>query len=51
MEKGLSSRYPDKASPVQQHFDSLVTIGASPDLINPNVNKMTSETVKVCPCV
>ena len=47
MERGLSSRYPDKSSPVEWHFDSLVNMGASPDLINPHVNKMTSETVKV----
>jgi sterol carrier protein 2 len=47
MERGLSSRYPDKSSPVEWHFDSLVNMGASPDLINPHVNKMTSETVKM----
>ena len=47
MERGLSERYPDKASPIQMHFETLTQLGASPELISPQTNKVTSDTVKV----
>ena len=47
MEKGLSERYPDKMSPVGRHMDHMLTIGAEPGLIQPNLNNMTSDVVKL----
>lgn len=47
MEKGLSERYPEKESPVKRHMDHMVTIGAEPGLIQPRMNAMTSDVVKL----
>lgn len=47
MERGLSERYHDRVSPVKRHMDRMVAIGAKPGLINPQLNTMTSDVVKL----
>lgn len=47
MERGLSERYTEKASPVGPHMDHMVKIGAKPGLIQPHMNNMTSDVVKL----
>ena len=47
MERGLSEKYHDRVSPVKRHMDHMVSIGAAPGLINPQLNTMTSDVVKV----
>ncbi|WAR24814.1 NLTP-like protein [Mya arenaria] len=47
MERGLSERYTDKTSPVKRHMDHMVDIGAKPGLIQPRMNSMTSDVVKL----
>ena len=51
MERGLSERYHDRVSPVKRHMDHMVAIGATPGLINPQLNAMTSDIVKVRECL
>ena len=48
MDRGLSSKYIDKVHPVDNHFDHMEKIGAKSGLINPNLNRMTSDVIKVC---
>lgn len=50
MERGLSEKYHDRVSPVKRHMDHMVSIGAAPGLINPQLNTMTSDVVKVRDC-
>jgi len=47
MERGLSERYTDRTSPVKRHMDHMVDIGAKPGLIQPRMNNMTSDVVKL----
>jgi len=47
MERGLSSKYTDRVHPVDNHFDHMEKIGAKPGLINPNLNRMTSDVIKL----
>ncbi|KAL4235785.1 sterol carrier protein 2 [Mactra antiquata] len=47
MERGLSEKYTDKISPVGAHFDHMLKLGAKPGLIQPHLNNMTSEVVKL----
>ena len=47
MERGLSERYKDRVSPVKRHMDHMVNIGAAPGLVNPQLNSMTSDVIKV----
>ena len=47
MERGLSERYKDRVSPVKRHMDRMVNIGAAPGLVNPQLNSMTSDVIKV----
>lgn len=47
MERGLSEKYTDKTSPVGRHMDHMVQIGAEPGLIQPHMNNMTSDVVKL----
>lgn len=47
MEKGLSERYTEKASPVAVHMNHMVKIGAKPGLIQPRMNNMTSDVIKL----
>lgn len=48
MDRGLSSKYTDNVHPVDNHFDHMEKLGAKPGLINPRLNKMTSDVIKVC---
>lgn len=47
MERGLSEKYKDRVSPVKRHMDHMVNIGAAPGLVNPQLNSMTSDVIKV----
>ena len=47
MERGLSQRYNDRVSPVKRHMDQMVALGAEPGLVNPHLNTMTSDVIKV----
>ena len=47
MERGLSERYNDRVSPVKRHMDHMVAIGAPPGLVNPHLNTVTSDVIKV----
>ncbi|XP_013396643.1 non-specific lipid-transfer protein isoform X2 [Lingula anatina] len=47
MERGLSQKYEDKISPVKRHMDHMVSLGADPGLIRPDLNAMTSDVVKL----
>lgn len=47
MERGLSERFHDRASPVKRHMDHMIAIGATPGLVNPQLNTMTSDVIKV----
>ncbi|XP_033738567.1 non-specific lipid-transfer protein-like [Pecten maximus] len=47
MERGLSEKYTDRTSPVKRHMDHMVNIGAEPGLIQPRLNQMTSDVVKL----
>ena len=47
MERGLSERFHDRASPVKRHMDHMIAIGAAPGLVNPQLNNMTSDVIKV----
>lgn len=47
MERGLSEKYTDRTSPVKRHMDHMVNIGAEPGLIQPRMNNMTSDVVKL----
>lgn len=46
MERGLSEKYNDRISPVGRHFDRITELGA-PDQILPQMNKMTSEVIRM----
>lgn len=47
MERGLSEKYQDRTSPIKRHVDHLVQLGADPGLVNPNINAVTSDVIKV----
>ena len=47
MERGLSERFHDRASPVKRQMDHMIAIGATPGLVNPQLNTMTSDVIKV----
>ncbi|XP_068729903.1 sterol carrier protein 2-like isoform X1 [Montipora capricornis] len=47
MERGLSQRYDDRVSPVKRHMDHMVALGAEPGLVNPHLNTMTSDVIKL----
>ena len=47
MDRGLSSKHTDKVHPVDNHFEHMEKLGAKPGLINPRLNKMTSDVIKV----
>ena len=47
MERGLSERYNDRVSPVKRHMDHMVAMGAEPGLVDPHLNTMTSDVIKV----
>ncbi|PVD23938.1 hypothetical protein C0Q70_17214 [Pomacea canaliculata] len=47
MEGGLSERYHDRISPVDRHMQHMVDLGADPGVIQPTMNKMTSDVIKL----
>ncbi|KAK6183067.1 hypothetical protein SNE40_010615 [Patella caerulea] len=47
MEGGLSERYTDRTSPVKRHMAHMTSLGANPDLIQPRMNNMTSDVIKL----
>lgn len=47
MEGGLSERYTDRTSPVARHMDHMVAMGADAGIIQPRMNKMTSDVIKL----
>ncbi|KAL3870088.1 hypothetical protein ACJMK2_042701 [Sinanodonta woodiana] len=47
MERGLSERYTDRTSPVKRHMDHMVNIGADAEIIQPHMNNMTSDVIKL----
>lgn len=47
MEGGLSERYTDRISPVGRHMDHMVAMGADPGVIQPRMNRMTSDVIKL----
>ena len=47
MNSGLSENFPDRVSPIQAHVQSLEKLGAKSGPLNPHVNAVTSDVVKV----
>ncbi len=47
MNSGLSENFPDRVSPLQQHVEGLKILGVEPGPLNPHVNAVTSDVVKV----
>ena len=47
MDSGLSENFTDRVSPIQQHVDTLKKLGVEPGPLNPYVNAVTSDVVKV----
>lgn len=47
MNSGLSENFPDRVSPIQQHVAGLQKLGVEPGPLNPHVNAVTSDVVKV----
>ena len=47
MDRGLSEKYTDRESPIKRHVDHMIKIGAKPGLVNPSLNAVTSDVVKV----
>lgn len=47
MDSGLSENFPDRVSPIQEHVDGLRKLGVEPGPLNPHVNAVTSDVVKV----
>ena len=50
MNSGLSENFPDRVSPIQQHVDGLKHLGVQPGPLNPHVNAVTSDVLKVIKC-
>ena len=46
MEHGLSEKFIDKTSPIKNHTDTLVDLGADPKPIR-HMNTVTSDVIKV----
>ena len=46
MEHGLSEKFTDKTSPIKNHTDTLVDLGADPNPIH-HMNAVTSDVIKV----
>ena len=47
MDHGLSENFSDRVSPIKQHVESLEKLGAKSGPLNPNVNAVTSDVIKV----
>ena len=50
MDQGLSENFTDRVSPIKKHVEHLKALGVEPGPLNPYVNDVTSDVVKVC-CV
>ena len=48
MDSGLKENFPDRVSPLKAHVDSLNSLGAESGPLNPYVNDITSNIVRVC---
>lgn len=46
MERGLSEKFTEKTSPIKNHTDTLVDLGADPQPIR-HMNTVTSDVIKV----
>jgi sterol carrier protein 2 len=49
MERNLSERYTDRASPVAKHIENMHSLGASPGPLplRPDINGFTADVVKM----
>ena len=47
MDQGLSENFSDRVSPIKQHVESLEKLGAKSGPLNPYVNAVTSDVIKV----
>ena len=47
MDSGLSENFPDRMSPIKAHVDGLKSLGAETGPLNPHVNAVTSDVVRV----
>ena len=47
MDSGLSENFPDRVSPIKGHVDGLRELGAETGPLNPHVNAVTSDVVRV----
>lgn len=47
MDSGLKENFPDRMSPIQGHVDGLRSLGAETGPLNPHVNAVTSDVVRV----
>ena len=48
MDHGLSENFTDRVSPIKPHIDHLEALGVQSGPLNPHVNSVTSDVVKVC---
>ena len=51
MDSGLKENFPDRVSPIKIHVDSLKSLGAETGPLNPYINAVTSNVVRVYMCV
>ena len=49
MDSGLSLNFKDRVSPISNHIQSLHQLGATPGPLNPAMNDITSDVLKVYP--
>jgi len=47
MDHGLSENFVDRVSPIKQHVESLEKLGAKSGPLNPHINAVTSDVIKV----
>ena len=47
MDSGLKENFPDRMSPIKAHVDGLRGLGAETGPLNPHVNAVTSDVVRV----
>ena len=47
MDSGLKENFPDRVSPIKAHVDGLKGLGAETGPLNPHVNAVTSDVVRV----
>lgn len=50
MDHGLSENFTDRVSPIKPHIDHLESLGVQSGPLNPHVNSVTSDVVKVQQC-